>query len=114
MRRPSDAYHRDIYCGRDAAMLSIECVASMRGDPTEIVGRLSWKGGGATETLFRIDAQGVHGEIPSHGRTFVYHAGDMRIEIEIVDFEIGGLKPWQLKRIERIRFGVRVSEGFTP
>jgi hypothetical protein len=110
MRRPTDAFRRDIRCEGEVVLLTIECTASTSADPSEIVARLFWERSGVSETLFRIDAQGIRGEAPSRGRTYAYYAGPMRVEIEIHDFELGGLKPWQLRRIEWIRFDVRVFD----
>ena len=109
MSRCSDSYYRDVHQQRDPLIVNIECVESRDGDPTEIVGRLVWGDGWGSETVFRIDVEGKHGERPRDGRLFVENVGDLVVEIRIEDFELGRVKPWQLPRIEWIRFRVRIS-----
>jgi hypothetical protein len=109
MSRPSDAFLHEIHCRGEAAYVSIDCTESRRGDPTEIVGRLSWNDGWGTETLFRLDVEGRHGEIPREGRVFVTTDGPLRVEIEITDVRLVKPNPWKPHRIKSIRFRVRAT-----
>jgi hypothetical protein len=109
MSRCSDSYYRDLYVQKDPLTVNIECVESRDGDPTEIVGRLVWHDGWGSETVFRVDVEGKNGERPRDDRLFVERVGDLIVEIRIEDFELGKVKPWQLPRIEWIRFSVRIS-----
>ena len=109
MSRCADSYYRSLHHDRgDPLVINVECVESREGDPTEIVGRLVWEDGWGSSTVFRIDVEGKHGERPREGRVFEEPIGDLSIEIEIEDLKLATVKPWQLPRIEWIRFGVRV------
>ncbi len=109
MNRPSDAFIEEIRCRGETAYLSIDCTESRRGDPTEIVGRLSWNDGWGGETLFRLDVEGRHGEVPREGRVFVTTKGPLSAKIEITDVKLIKAGPWKPSRIKSIRFKVRVT-----
>ena len=109
MRRPSDAFFKEIRHRDGNGLLRIECTESSHGEPTEIVGHFSWEGGWGSMPLFRIDVDGQHGERPQRGRVFVEHAGSVRVEVEILDFRIEHAGKWRPDRIDWIRFGVRIT-----
>ncbi len=109
MSRPSDAFLREIRCRDETAYVSIDCTESRRGDPTEIIGRLSWNSGWGGETLFRLDVEGKHGEVPRKGSVFVTTTGPLNVEIEITDIKLIKASPWKPHRIKSIRFRVKVT-----
>jgi len=106
MWRCSEEYSRDIRARDETAEVAIRCIESEDGRPTEIVGRVKSDDGWESETLFRIDADGKHGDPPREGRTYEERIGSLRIEVEILDVE---LSDWaqEHRRIEWIRFEVR-------
>jgi len=108
MSRCRDSFRRDIYFAGERAVLAIECVESEKHDPIEIVGRLTWEGGWESEILFVIDADGVYGERPMRGRTYVKREGPLLIEIEVLDYDMKGKGSKRPRRIDWIRFDVRV------
>jgi hypothetical protein len=110
MTRCSDSFYRDVSYGRAGLVVAIECTESRGGEPTEIVGRVSWDDGGLGEELLRLDAEGLHGEIPTPGRVFVQEAGPLRFESRIVDVEMGPAERGGPSRIERITFEVTALE----
>ncbi len=110
MSRCSDHFYRDVGYGGEELVVKIECTESEAGDPAEIVGRLIWQDGWGSDSLFRIDACGVHGEPPRRGRVFVSELGPMRVEVEIEDFELEGTNRWRPSRMNWIQFDVRVYE----
>ncbi len=108
MRSPDDVFYRELDLRPSAAVLSIECVEHYKKDPTEIIGRLSSRGGWASDLLFHLDAEGIHGERPVRGRTYVLRDRALTIEIEILEFEIKKATRKRPARIDKIRFDVRV------
>lgn len=109
MKRPSDAYVEELRCRGETAYLSIDCTESRRGDPTEIIGRLSWNDGWGGETLFKLDVEGRHGEVPREGRVFATTKGPLTVEIEIAEVTLIKASPWKPSRIKSIRFRVRAT-----
>jgi len=108
MRDCGDSFYRDVYFAGRSAAINIECTESRSGDPTEIVGRLILDGGWGSRPLFRIDVEGRHGDRPVRGRTYVEHAGPLRVEVRVDDFEIERHgTSWTPARIDWIRFDVR-------
>jgi hypothetical protein len=110
MTRCSDSFSRDVSYGRVGLVIAIECTESRNGNPTEIVGRLSWSDGWRGEELFRLDAEGVHGELPTPGRVFVQDADGLRLEARIADVAVGSAEHGGPARIERITFEVTALE----
>jgi hypothetical protein len=110
MWRCSDEFSREIRAGDEAAEVAIRCVESEDGRPTEIVGRLVSEDDGESETLFRIDAEGDHGDLPREGRTYERRIGALRVEVEILAVELSG-RGHERPRIEWIRFDVRALGG---
>jgi hypothetical protein len=108
MGRCSDSYYRNIEGRQSPMVLNIECVESRKGDPTEIVGRIVWEDGWGSETVFRIDVEGKHGDRPVEGRVYEAGTGDLTVEIRVDDFSVDMGKPWQLPRIKWIEFDVEV------
>jgi len=102
----------DYSCGFDAgstdAIVEIDCVASSKGDPTEVVGRIKMKDSRGDDVLFRIDVDGDHGARPDTGRMFTRDWGGLRVEVEVTGYRLASTKPWQTARIKWIEFDVRV------
>jgi hypothetical protein len=110
MGKCSDSYYRSVDPHGSPLVLNVECVESNRGDPTEIVGRVLWEDGWGSETVFRVDVEGRHGDRPAEGRVYEARTGDLIVEIEIDDFKVDGGKPWQLARIKWIEFEMRILD----
>lgn len=104
----SDDYSVGFDLGSTDAVIEIDCVESSKGDPTEIVGRLSMKDHWGDDVLFRLDVEGDHGERPEQGRVFVRQWGNTRVEIEVAGYRMVTIKNWQVPRINWIEFEVRV------
>lgn len=102
----SDEFSRQVRVRGDDARVSIRCTESRNGRPTEIVGLVSWVDDSEAETLFRIDADGTHGDVPRPGRVFEKRLGAFRVEVQILDVETSG-RGSDGRRIEWIRFEVR-------
>jgi hypothetical protein len=108
MKDCSDRLSYGFDMGSTDAVIEINCVESSKGDPTEIVGRISMENHWGDDVLFRIDVDGDHGEVPSRGRVFVRQWGSMRVEVEVVGYSMAKSKHWQVPRIKWIEFDVRV------
>ncbi len=106
----SDSYYRNIDGRRSPLVVNVECTESRRGHPTEIVGRIVWEDGWGSETLFRMDVEGKHGERPVGDRVYSAYTGDVAVEIRVEDFRLSTTKPWQLPSIDWIEFEVRVVD----
>ena len=112
MWRCSDEFSSEVRVGDDDARVRIRCTESEDGRPTEIVGIASWSDASESETLFRIDVDGQHGDLPRPGQVFTGvltgRAGGVRVAIQVLDAEVtsrgsGG------HRIEWIRFAVQAA-----
>ncbi len=108
MKNCSDDYSRGFDMGSTDAVIEINCVESSKNDPTEIVGRLSMKDDRGDGVLFRIDVKGDHGEVPTRGRVYTKQWGTVRVEVEVIDYNMTPAKHWQVPRIKWIEFDVRV------
>jgi hypothetical protein len=108
MNKCSDDYRVGFDAGRVDGAIDIDCVASSKGDPTEIVGRIRMDDHWGDDVLFRLDVEGEHGERPEYGRVFVRHWGGVRVEVEVTGFGLASTKPWQTPRLKWIEFDVRV------
>lgn len=104
----SDGYSCGFNMGPTDAVIEIDCIESSKGDPTEIVGRLSMKDHWGDDELFRIDIEGDHGVLPERGKVFARQWGDIRVEAEITGYRTATTKSWQVPRIKWIEFDVRV------
>ncbi len=104
----SDGYSCVFDMGPTDAVIEIDCIESSKGDPTEIVGRLSMKDHWGDDELFRIDIEGDHGVLPKRGQVFARQWGDIRVEAEITGYKIVRTKSWQVPRLKWIEFDVRV------
>lgn len=107
----SDRYTVGFDMGGGDAKIGIECVESERGDPTEVVCRLTMDDHWGETTLFRIDVEGEHGERPHRGRVYTREFGPTRVEVEVTGFKLAKTKEWQIPRFARIDFDVRVYRG---
>jgi hypothetical protein len=108
MSECSDKYSVGFDARRVNGMVEISCVASAKGDPTEIAGRLAVEDRWGDDEIFHLDAEGVNGVRPEYGRVFARRWGDVIVEVEVVGFELVPTKPWQPPRIDWIEFDVRV------
>jgi len=104
----SDDYRVGFDAGRVDGAIDIDCVASSKGDPTEIVGRIRMDDHWGDDVLFRLDVEGEHGERPEYGRVFVRQWGGVRVEVEVTGLRLASTKPWQTPRLKWIEFDVRV------
>lgn len=111
MRKCADSFSRNLRLGDREVSLGIDCVESSNGGPTEIVGRLFPGGRREGDTLFRIDVEGEHGERPQRGSTFAGRSGPFYYYVEITDFELSNDKHWQIPRLKRIEFDLRIYDG---
>jgi len=104
----SDGYSVGFDLGPTDATIKINCVESSKGDPTEIVGRISMKNNWGDDVVFRLDVEGDHGARPEQGRVFIRQWGDTRVEIEVTGYKMANIKNWQVARIDWIEFEVSV------
>jgi hypothetical protein len=104
----SDEYLCGFDMGPTDATISIRCIESSRGHPTEIVGRFSMDDHWGDDVLFRMDVDGEHGMRPDRGRVFVRQWGTTRVEIEVTGYALAAARPWQVARIDWMDFEVRV------
>lgn len=108
MSSPRDSMHETFRFDGEKVHVKIDCVASRKNDPTEIVGRIGWFGGWGDETIFFIDASGREGIVPRLGDVYTAFTGPIRVEVEVIDLRMVRVRPWQLPRIEWIKFDVKV------
>ncbi|MCD4690022.1 DUF4384 domain-containing protein [bacterium] len=108
MSKPSDEFHETLRFGGEKVHVTIDCTGSRRNDPTEIIGRIVRDGGWGSDVVFRIDADGRHGDVPRRGEVYTAFSGPVRVDVKIADFKLAKARPWQLPRIEWITFEVRV------
>ncbi len=104
---PKDSMHETFRFDGEKVHVTIDCIASRKDDPTEIIGRIGWDGGWGGETIFRLDVTGREGDVPRRGVTYTAFSGPVRVDVEIVDFRVASVRPWQLPRIEWIKFDVK-------
>ena len=102
-----DDYSCGVDVGATDAVISIDCIESTKGDPTEIVGRMAMEEHWGDDVLFRLDVRGEHGERPREGRVFVRQWGGVRVEVEVTGYGMAPTKHWQKPRIDWIEFEVR-------
>jgi len=74
---------------------------------SEIIGRVGWFGGWGDDTIFHIDASGRDGVVPRQGDVYSALSGPVRVDVEIVEVRMAHVRPWQLPRIEWIKFDVK-------
>jgi hypothetical protein len=103
-----DRFTRQVSVDGESAALHIECVESDHGDPTEIVGTLMWQDGWGDRTIFRIDAEGRHGDMPQRGRIFEVQSGRLIVVVELTDYRLAPVTSWEPPRFDWISFNVRV------
>jgi hypothetical protein len=108
MRDCSDRFSRDLYIEGDRAVLSIDCIESSNGGPTEIIGRVSLGDYREDDVVFRIDVEGEHGQRPYVGAEFEGRSGPLRLGIEIADLKFAKTKRWQIPRLDWIEFDLNV------
>lgn len=108
MKDCSDRFSRDLYIGGERAVLSINCIESSNGDPTEIIGRVSFGDYREGDVVFRLDVEGEHGHRPYVGAEFAGRSGPLRLEVEIADLKFAKTKRWQIPRLDRIEFDLNV------
>ncbi len=107
MSTPRDSMHETFRFDDERVHVRIDCVADRKNDPTEIVGRIGWFGGWGDETIFRIDVSGRNGIVPREGDVYTAFTGPIRVDVEVVDLRLARVRPWQLPRIEWIKFEVK-------
>jgi len=104
----SDDYSVGFDAGPSGAAVEIDCVASSKGDPTEIVGHIKMEDHWGDDVLFRIDVDGDHGVRPDEGRVFTRHWGGVSVEVEVTGYRMVSTRSWQNARLKWIDFEVRV------
>ena len=72
----------------------------------EVITRVGWFGGWGDDVIFYIDASGRVGVIPRRGDVYSAFSGPVRVDVEVVDVRTAHVRPWQLPRIEWIKFDV--------
>ena len=110
LRGCSDGFSRDVRTNRVDARVTIDCVESSNGDPTEIVGRITFEGGWESDVIFRLDVEGEHGQKPWRGGSFNGYWGGVRVEAQVVDFRLATTRRWQIPRFEWVEFDLKVYE----
>ncbi|MBN2565850.1 MAG: DUF4384 domain-containing protein [Candidatus Eisenbacteria bacterium] len=108
MTNCEDRLYRDVYIAGERAVLSIECVESAGGRPTEIVGRMIGEGRPGDDLVFRLDVEGKHGERPLEGQVFYSEYGRLVAEVRVLGFTIQEKKAGREPRLDSIDFEVRV------
>ncbi len=108
MKNCSDGYSCGFNMGPIDAVIEIDCTESSKNDPTEIAGRVSMENDWGDDVLFRIDVEGDHGERPERGRVYVRQWGSVRVEVEVMGYDLAPAKHWQVPRMKWIEFDVRV------
>jgi hypothetical protein len=104
----SDDYSCGLDIGPEDAVIRIDCVESSKGDPTEIVGRVTMEDHWGDDVIFRLDIEGEHGERPRRGRVYSRQWGDTRVEVEVTGYKVYEAKHWQVPRFKWMEFEVRV------
>ncbi len=107
MSNPRDSLHEDFEFDGEKVHVRIDCIAERKNDPTEIIGRVGWLGGWGDDVIFRIDASGREGVVPRRGDVYSAFSGPIRVDVEITEVRMAHVRPWQLPRIEWIRFDVK-------
>jgi hypothetical protein len=107
MTRASDRFHRDVRIAGEKAVISVECVESSRGQPTEILGRLIAHDGSRDSVVFRLDVDGKHGQRPSVGQMFYAELDRLAVEVHVAGLEIDDSRPGRGSRIESIDLEIR-------
>jgi len=107
MSDPRDSMHETFRYDDEKVHVKIDCIADRKDDPTEIIGRVGWFGGWGDDLIFHIDASGRQGVVPRRGDVYAAFTGPIRVEVEVVDVRMVRVRPWQLPRIEWIKFDVK-------
>ncbi len=107
MNSPRDSMHETFKFDGEKVHVRIDCIADRKNDPTEIIGRIGWDGGWGDNVVFHIDASGRQGIIPRRGDVYSAYGGPVRVDFKVIDVRMASVRPWQLPRIERIKFDVK-------
>ncbi len=107
MSNPRDSMHEDFKYDGEKVHVRIDCIADRKNDPTEILGRVGWFGGWGDDIIFHIDASGREGVVPRRGDVYSTFNGPVRVDVEITEVRMAHVRPWQLPRIEWIKFDVK-------
>jgi hypothetical protein len=104
----NDHYYRDLHIAGEKTVISIECIESTSGQPTEIVGRFTGEDRRGDDVLFRLDVDGKHGDRPHVGQVFHGENGGLAADVRVADLSMDETKSWQEPRLSYIDFDVRV------
>jgi hypothetical protein len=107
MKGCGDRFYRDVYVRGEKAVISIECLESEWGQPSEIVGRMFPDARGRDHIIFRLDMRGEHGQRPWEGQVFYGELGGLAVRVRISDLEIDRSEPGRGPRLDSIRFEIQ-------